>query len=184
MSEVPRRHFLVALGGAVAAPLTFASAAVAHGRRRRVTVYVAGDSTAATWPADTAPKAGWGQALPPFLDSRRVDVDNEALSGASSKSFVEVGLLDKILATIGPGDYLLISFGHNDEKTDDRHTDPFTTYQQYLSMYIDGARRTARTRYWSPRSSGAGSTRPATPPRAMATIPGRCGNWARPCGYR
>jgi pectinesterase len=142
VSEVPRRLVLLALGGAVAAPVTFASAAVAHGRRHPVTVYVAGDSTAATWPLDTAPKAGWGQALSPFLD-HRVRVDNEALSGASSRSFVEVGLLDKILATIGPGDYLLISFGHNDEKTDDRHTDPFTTYQQYLSMYIDGARRHA-----------------------------------------
>ena len=27
------------------------------------------------------------------------------------------------------------------EKTDDRHTDPYTSYQQYLSMYIDGAWR-------------------------------------------
>jgi lysophospholipase L1-like esterase len=110
-------------------------------RHRPVTVFVAGDSTAATWPADVAPKAGWGQALGAFLDPRRVRVDNRALSGASSKSFVEAGLLDGILADIRPNDYLLISFGHNDEKTDDRHTDPYTSFQQYLSMYIDGARR-------------------------------------------
>jgi pectinesterase len=123
-----------------AAPLALATPGAAGGRCHHSTVFVAGDSTAATWPLATAPKAGWGQALPPFLDDHRVQVDNEALSGASSKSFVEAGLLDKILGAIGPGDYLLISFGHNDEKTDDRHTDPFTTYQQYLSMYIDGAR--------------------------------------------
>jgi pectinesterase len=132
--RVTRRPVLL---GLAAAPLALAAA----GRRRPVTVYVAGDSTAATWPADTIPKAGWGQALPPFLNPHQVRVDNQALSGASSRSFVEAGLLDTILSTIGPGDYLLISFGHNDEKTDDRHTDPFTTYQQYLSMYIDGARQ-------------------------------------------
>jgi pectinesterase len=122
---------------AAAAP---ASAAGPPGPRHRITVFVAGDSTAATWPANTFPKAGWGQALPVFLDQRRATVDNKALSGASSKSFIEVGLLDAILGAIRPGDYLLISFGHNDEKTDERGTDPYTTFQQYLSQYIDGAR--------------------------------------------
>lgn len=109
-------------------------------RSQPATVFVAGDSTAALWPSTVRPKAGWGQALPVFLRQERVRVDDEALSGASSKSFVEAGLLDRILGAIRPGDLLLISFGHNDEKSDDRHTDPFTTYQQYLSMYIDGAR--------------------------------------------
>jgi lysophospholipase L1-like esterase len=149
----------VALAAAIAAPLGLAGPAAASAASaasaapaaalaapaaapaacQTVTVFVAGDSTAAVWPASTQPKAGWGQALAPFLDPRRVQVDDEALSGASSRSFVELGLLDKILAAIRPGDYLIISFGHNDEKTDDRHTDPFTTFQQYLSMYIDGA---------------------------------------------
>ncbi|MFB9451288.1 rhamnogalacturonan acetylesterase [Dactylosporangium vinaceum] len=138
------RPMLGALLVAMAAgPLALATPADAGGPHRpphRITVFVAGDSTAATWPADTIPKAGWGQALPVFLDEHRADVDNRALSGASSKSFVEAGLLDAILAAIRPGDYLLISFGHNDEKTDERHTDPYTTFQDYLSRYIDGAR--------------------------------------------
>jgi lysophospholipase L1-like esterase len=115
-----------------------ASARPAHDRR--ITVFVAGDSTAATWPASRAPQSGWGQALPAFL-GRQVAVVNEALSGASSKSFVDLGLLDRIDAAIRPGDYLLISFGHNDEKDDvARHTDPFTTFQDYLRRYLDVAR--------------------------------------------
>lgn len=137
-----RRSFgLAALSAtaAVAVGTGRASAAPSH-PRRRATIFVAGDSTAATWPANVMPKAGWGQALPAFLDPRVVDVANRALSGASSKSFVQAGLLDRILADIRPGDYLFISFGHNDQKTDDRHTDPYTTFQQYLSMYVDGAR--------------------------------------------
>jgi lysophospholipase L1-like esterase len=125
---------------ALIASLLIAAPAKAHGGPPGHTVFVAGDSTAALWPASTHPKAGWGQALPAFLNQRRLRVNDLALSGASSKSFVEAGLLDQILAAIRPGDYLLISFGHNDEKTDDRHTDPATTFPQYLNLYIDGAR--------------------------------------------
>jgi pectinesterase len=102
---------------------------------------VAGDSTAATYAVADMPRAGWGQALPVFLRPE-TRVVNEALSGASSKSFVDLGRLDLILAAIRPGDALLVSFGHNDEKADDpaRYTEPWTTFQDYLSRYLDGAR--------------------------------------------
>lgn len=107
----------------------------------RPTVYVAGDSTAATYATADVPRAGWGQALPVFLD-RSVTVVNGALSGASSKSFVDLGRLDLILDAIRPGDTLVVSFGHNDEKSDDpaRYTEPWTTFQDYLRLYLDGAR--------------------------------------------
>ncbi|MDX3312419.1 rhamnogalacturonan acetylesterase [Streptomyces sp. ME08-AFT2] len=106
-----------------------------------VHVYIAGDSTASTYVSSLAPRAGWGQALPVFLTSRAAAV-NVAKSGASSKSFVDLGRLDHILALIKRGDLLLISFGHNDEKADDpaRHTEPSTTYKRYLSQYIDRSR--------------------------------------------
>ncbi|GJF30702.1 hypothetical protein KNE206_34020 [Kitasatospora sp. NE20-6] len=145
MTDLTRRTLARA---AAAAPL-LAAAAVAAGAgpaaaapRRRTTVFVAGDSTASVYPEDVAPRAGWGQALPVFA-TPRLAVDDRALSGASSKSFADLGLLDGILADLRPGDRLLISFGHNDEKTSDpaRGTDPATTYPQYLRRYLDGARR-------------------------------------------
>ncbi|WP_234046444.1 rhamnogalacturonan acetylesterase [Streptomyces adelaidensis] len=106
-----------------------------------VRVYVAGDSTASTYTTGQAPRTGWGQALPVFFNSNAVVV-NVAKSGASSKSFIDLGRLDHILGLITAGDYLLISFGHNDEKVDDptRYTIPATTYKSYLSQYIDKAR--------------------------------------------
>jgi lysophospholipase L1-like esterase len=115
--------------------VTSASAAVP------VHVYVAGDSTASTYTTRQAPRAGWGQALPLFFNGNAVVV-NVAKSGASSKSFIDLGRLEHILRLIGRGDYLLISFGHNDEKADDpsRSTIPATTYKAYLSQYIDKAR--------------------------------------------
>jgi lysophospholipase L1-like esterase len=141
---VPSRLPLVArlvLTGLVLAGLVAAAAPAAAQPppRRDVTVFVAGDSTAATYAAADRPRAGWGQALEAFL-ARDVIVVNEAWSGASSRSFADAGRLDRILSAVQPGDYLLISFGHNDQKTDARGTDPFTTYQDQLQRYIDGVR--------------------------------------------
>ncbi len=136
-----------AVGGAVAGGLGLAGPAHAgqpdgadRGAPRRA-IYVAGDSTAATYAVADVPRAGWGQALPVFLGPE-TGVVNEALSGASSKSFADLGRLDRILAAIRPGDVLLVSFGHNDAKAEDpaRYTEPWTTFQQYLHLYLDGAR--------------------------------------------
>lgn len=116
-------------------------ARAAEPARHRRTIYVAGDSTAATYATTDIPQAGWGQALPAFLRPE-IAVDNQAWSGASSKSFADLGHLDRILAAIKPGDTLLVSFGHNDEKSEDptRYTEPWTTFQDYLRRYLDGAR--------------------------------------------
>jgi lysophospholipase L1-like esterase len=103
-------------------------------------IYVVGDSTAQSYAVAEVPRAGWGQALPVFLDPGTVVV-NEAVSASSSKSFADAGRLDRVLAAIRPGDTLLISFGHADESLiPSRHTDPWTTFQEYLFRYLDGAR--------------------------------------------
>jgi lysophospholipase L1-like esterase len=103
------------------------------------TLYIAGDSTAATYPAEAAPQFGWGQFLAEVLGDAVVNV---AMPGASSKSFIDLGLLDRILDRITAGDCLVVSFGHNDAKVEDpaRYTEPATTYPEHLSRYIDGAR--------------------------------------------
>ncbi|WP_329499866.1 rhamnogalacturonan acetylesterase [Kitasatospora herbaricolor] len=140
MTRHSRRRFTAA---AAALPLLAALPGTrAEAAPRPTTVFVAGDSTASVYATDLAPRAGWGQALPVFAASR-LTVDDRALSGASSRSFADLGLLDALLEDIRPGDRLLISFGHNDEKTGDpaRGTDPFTTYQEYLGRYVEGARR-------------------------------------------
>lgn len=123
---------------AVPLALAFGGNAQARGRR---TLHIAGDSTAAQKYADAAPETGWGMALPFFLRKDLV-VANHAVNGRSSKSFVDEGRLDAVLSVIRPGDFLLIQFGHNDEKAEDptRHTEPWSTYQEYLRRYVDGAR--------------------------------------------
>ncbi|MGW3102296.1 rhamnogalacturonan acetylesterase [Streptomyces sp. NPDC001100] len=124
----------ITLAGLAAVPLRV-------GRQEGRTLYIAGDSTAAQKYSTEAPETGWGMALPFFL-RRGVKVANHAVNGRSSKSFVDEGRLDVILAAIRPGDLLLVQFAHNDEKIADptRYTEPWTTYQDYLRLYLDGAR--------------------------------------------
>jgi lysophospholipase L1-like esterase len=110
-------------------------------------VYIAGDSTVMTYRAslNLYPQQGWGAHLPEWFNAG-ISFSNHAIGGRSSRSFVEDGHLQAILDVIQPGDYLLIQFGHNDASSDaTRHTDPFTTYKQYLKMYIDGARQHSAT---------------------------------------
>ncbi|MFZ3556681.1 rhamnogalacturonan acetylesterase [Streptomyces sp. BH055] len=125
------------LAAALAAP---AQAATARRDDRR-TLFIAGDSTAAQKYLDAKPETGWGTALPFFL-SDRVRVANHAVNGRSSKSFADEGRLDAILTAIRPGDLLLVQFAHNDEKSADpaRYTEPWSTYQDFLKLYVDGAR--------------------------------------------
>ncbi len=107
-----------------------------------VTVYLAGDSTVQTYEADSAPQAGWGQFIGSYY-TEDIQFINHAIGGRSSKTFVEEGRLDAILEEISANDYLMIQMGHNDstKSRPERYTDPYTTYKQYLRMYIHGARR-------------------------------------------
>ncbi len=106
----------------------------------KISIYIAGDSTACNYEAVRSPRTGWGQVLGQcFTD--QVIIKNEAISGRSSKSFINEGALEKIIRQIIPGDYLLIQFGHNDEKKENpaRYTEAFTTFKLYLTQYIRSA---------------------------------------------
>jgi len=106
--------------------------------KQATTIYLAGDSTVTD--QDTFPYAGWGQMLPLYF-KQEIAIDNHAVSGRSSKSFIDEGRLDAILGDMKPNDYLWIQFGHNDQKSDaERATSPFTTYKEHLQIYIDEAR--------------------------------------------
>jgi len=81
------------------------------------TIFIAGDSTAANKPKPEHPERGWGQLLPEFVLSP-ARVDNRALNGRSTKSFLDEKRWEKLLSDLRPGDWVIIQFGHNDEKLD------------------------------------------------------------------
>lgn len=105
------------------------------------TIYMAGDSTMQSYSAQQAPQEGWGQQFGRYF-ANGVVVQNDAIGGRSSKSFMVDGRLDSILQRIKPGDYFFISFGHNDASIGipDRYASP-ADYKTYLARYINGARQ-------------------------------------------
>lgn len=109
---------------------------------RVVTLYVIGDSTASVYGSDLYPRMGWGQVLGDYYSPACAVVVDKALSGRSSKSFMDEQAWTPVRDALVAGDYVLIQFGHNDEKSEDpaRYTDPRTTYKQYLTTYVTDTR--------------------------------------------
>lgn len=104
------------------------------------TVHYIGDSTVARNNIHTYPQTGMSQALSLYL-RECVQVASYAKNGRSTKSFLDEGRFEPVKKALKPGDFLLIQFGHNDEKPDPaRHTDPETTFRENLRLFIDAAR--------------------------------------------
>jgi len=57
---------------------------------------------------------GWGDFMAPLFDTTKITIENDALGGTSSRTFLTKGLWDKVLAKIQKGDYVIMQFGHND----------------------------------------------------------------------
>ena len=84
-----------------------------------VTVFMIGDSTMANKSLDAGnQERGWGHVLGGFF-SENIRVENHAVNGRSSKSFIDEGLWEVVINKVKPGDYVFIQFGHNDEKADE-----------------------------------------------------------------
>jgi lysophospholipase L1-like esterase len=114
------------------------SQAVAPG----LTIFMIGDSTMADKPlAPPQPERGWGQMLPLYFESE-VRIENFALNGRSSKSFRDEGHWQTVVDRIRPGDYVIIQFGHNDEKIESpaRYADPFVGFKENLERYVSETR--------------------------------------------
>lgn len=105
-------------------------------------VYIIGDSTAADKKANVFPETGWGTPFKQFFNAD-VEVINLAINGRSTKSFRKpndsVGHTSwsEVLNDLRAGDYVLIQFGHNDEKVD-RPTvgTSLQEYEQNLMQYV------------------------------------------------
>lgn len=103
-------------------------------------VFYIGDSTVAFNSIATYPQTGMSQALPRYLKDS-VIVRPFGRNGRSTKSFLDEGHFRAVQAGMKSGDFLLIQFGHNDEKADPaRHTEPFGSYRENLRFYINAAR--------------------------------------------
>lgn len=105
------------------------------------TIYWAGDSTVKQNTILTFPQTGIGQVFHLFVRPD-VRIENHAENGRSTKSFLDEGRLAVLYDRIGPGDFLFVQFGHNDEKISDpnRYTDPDGEFADNLERFANAAR--------------------------------------------
>ncbi|RXG13170.1 lysophospholipase L1-like esterase [Leeuwenhoekiella aestuarii] len=96
------------------------------------TLFLAGDSTVTN--QDVEPWASWGQFITAYLDDN-IAVSNQASSGASLASF-RGSRIDKILSRLKPGDFVIIEFGHNDEKIKGEGTGAWGLYTEIMTDFI------------------------------------------------
>ncbi|GAB3423978.1 rhamnogalacturonan acetylesterase [Niabella aquatica] len=103
--------------------------------QRKITIFLAGDSTCAIKETKAYPETGWGMPFVYFWDST-VQVVNLAKNGRSTKSFINEGLWKKITDEAAAGDYVLIQFGHNDEVPTKKNATTETEFKNNLIRYV------------------------------------------------
>lgn len=106
------------------------------------TIFWAGDSTVQNNTITTWPQTGIGQAFRRYVKFLDVQIENYAVNGRSTKSFIDEGRLAVIYDRIKQGDFLFIQFGHNDEKPEDptRYADPEKDFPANLERFVNLAR--------------------------------------------
>ena len=79
-------------------------------------LYTIGDSTVRNGSRGDGSNGewGWGAPIADFFDRLRLNVENHAMGGTSSRSFRTSGLWQPVLEKLKPGDFVIMQFGHND----------------------------------------------------------------------
>ena len=102
-----------------------------------VTFFLVGNSTVVDQAYE--PWASWGQIIPAWFDSHVV-VANHAESGQRASSFIDSNRWDKVMSQVKPGDYIIVEFGHNDQKEKGPGKGAYYNFAHNVKLFIDQAR--------------------------------------------
>lgn len=118
-------------------PLAFLVFSLALPAKKKIKIFLAGDSTMSIKETKAYPETGWGMPFVYFWDST-VKIVNRAKNGRSTKTFLSEGLWKFIYDEAGEGDYVFIQFGHNDESKEkgERYATP-DTFKMILTRFIN-----------------------------------------------
>src|SRR5438128_4813918 len=107
--------------------------------KKKITIWLIGDSTMSIKQTKAYPETGWGMPFVYFFDST-VTVDNRAQNGRSTRTFMEENRWQPVVDNLQEGDYVFVQFGHNDEVST---KGSYTTEEQFkanLVKYITDTR--------------------------------------------
>jgi lysophospholipase L1-like esterase len=102
---------------------------------KKIKVYMIGDSTMCNYPVRQWPVTGWGMPFANYFDST-VIIDNRAVGGRSTRTFLEEKRWQPIADSLEAGDYVFIQFGHNDEAKQPQYADRYTSVPDYKTNLI------------------------------------------------
>lgn len=77
-------------------------------------VFTIGDSTIRNNDNDPNGMWGLGSVLQNYFNDKKITVENCAKAGRSARTFLNEGRWDKVYNALRPGDFVIMSFGHND----------------------------------------------------------------------
>ncbi|MFL5738990.1 MAG: rhamnogalacturonan acetylesterase [Flavisolibacter sp.] len=100
--------------------------------KKKIRIYLIGDSTMCTYEPERAPITGWGMPFVHFFDST-VTIDNRARGGRSTRTFLSENRWQPIADSLQEGDYVFIQFGHNDEAKEEKYRDRYTPVPDFKS---------------------------------------------------
>ncbi len=84
-------------------------------KKEKPVFYIIGDSTVKNGDGkNTNQLQGWGSFIDTYFDTTKITIENNAIGGRSSRTFITDGRWDKILTTLKKADYVIMQFGHND----------------------------------------------------------------------
>jgi len=107
------------------------------------TLYLCGNSTVVD--QSNEPWASWGQMVPRFLTDQ-LSVANYAESGLAAASFLAQNRWAKIYSLLKKGDYVILEFGHNDQKADDRPGNgAYYAFSHQVKQILDQCRQKGAT---------------------------------------
>jgi lysophospholipase L1-like esterase len=107
--------------------------------KKKIKLFMAGDSTMSIKEVRYYPETGWGMPFAIFFDSS-VTVINKARNGRSTRSFMTEGLWKSITEELSEGDYVFIQFGHNDEVPTKKTATTPDEFKTNLIKYIKETR--------------------------------------------
>ena len=113
--------------------------AVDFSEKKKIKLWLIGDSTMSIKEKKAWPETGWGMPFANFWDST-VIVDNRAKNGRSTKSFMTEGLWKAVTDELAEGDYVFIQFGHNDEVPTKKTATTPEEFKMNLIKYITETR--------------------------------------------
>src|SRR5215203_3879767 len=103
--------------------------------KKKIKIYLIGDSTMCEYEPERAPLTGWGMPFKYFFDST-VTIENRARGGRSTRTFINEGLWQPIADHLKEGDYVLMQFGHNDEAKEEKYKDRYTPVADYKTNLV------------------------------------------------